>query len=425
MKNIDTICVQEGYTPKSGDPRVLPLYQSTTFYYETPEELAHLFDAPWDGHIYSRISNPTVEALEKKLNALEGGVGAMCTSSGMAATMLAIMTVANAGDNIIAQSTIYGGTYNLFNVTLPKYGIETRFVSPKATKEEIEKLVDDKTKMIFAETIANPSMYVCDFDKLSAVAKEKGLLFTIDNTLATPILVRPFEYGANVVVHSTTKYLDGHAQSVGGAIIDGGNFNYEGNPRYKDFYTPDESYHGVVYTQAGGKAAFILKARMQFMRDIGAIMAPFNAYLVNLGTETLHLRMARHSSNAALVAESLAKSDKVEWVKYPSLKGDENYELAHKYFKGGFSGMVVFGVKGGRKGAEDFIRNLKFIKQVTHIADSRSCVLHPASTTHRQLSDSDLVACGISANNIRLSIGLENPEDIINDILNALSFVKE
>lgn len=421
MSKIETKCVQAGYEPKNGEPRVLPIYQSTTYYYDTPEKMAHLFDVPKDGHIYSRISNPTVSAVEEKITQLEGGVGAMACASGMAAEMLAVMTVAQAGDNLISLSTVYGGTYNLFNVTLRKYGIETRFVSPDASAAEIEKLIDDKTKIIFCETIANPAMVVCDFEKLSGICKKRGIIFMVDNTLATPVLVRPFEHGANVIVHSSTKYLDGHAQAVGGIVVDGGNFNFDGNPRYSDFYTPDESYHGVIYVTEGGAAAYILKARMQFMRDIGAIMSPFNAYLTNLGMETLHLRMKKHSENAEAVVKVLLNSDKVEWVKYPSIPTDKYYESAKKYFKGGYSGMVVFGVKGSREQAADFIRNLKLIKQVTHIADTRSCVLHPASTTHRQLSDSDLVACGVLPTLVRLSIGIENEEDIVADILQSLA----
>ena len=417
----DTICVQGDYRPKNGDPRVLPLYQSTTYSYDTPEQLAFLFDSPKSGHIYSRISNPTVSALENKVTMLEGGVGAMATSSGMAATTLAVMTVCEGGDNIISLSTIYGGTYNLFNVTLKKYGIECRFVTPDSTDEDIEKLIDGKTKMIFAETVANPAMVALDFDRFARICKKHKLLFVVDNTLATPCLVRPFEHGANVIVHSTTKYMDGHAAAVGGLIVDGGNFEFDQNERSTDFYTPDESYHGVKYIEEGGAAAYILKARMQYMRDLGTSMSPFNAYLTNIGLETLHLRMARHSENALAVSRALALDPNVEWVKYPGLENDKYHDIASRYFKGGYSGMVVFGVKGGRAKAEQFIKNLKLIKQVTHIADVRSCVLHPASTTHRQLSDSDLVACGITDNLVRLSVGIENKEDIINDVLSALS----
>ena len=415
-----TQCVQGSYAPTSGDPRVLPLYQSTTYVYETAEELAHLFDSPKCGHIYSRISNPTVAAFEEKVAMLEGGIGAMACSSGMSATMFAVLTVATAGDNILSLSTIYGGTYNLFNVTLKKLGIEVRFITPDMTEEQIEKLIDDKTKMLFAETIANPSIVVLNFDFYANICHKHGLPFVVDNTLATPILVRPFEHGADIVVHSTTKYMDGHASCVGGIIVDSGKFDWERNPRFKDFVEPDESYHGVVYVKEGGKAAYILKARMQYMRDIGAIMTPFNAYLTNLGCETLELRMERHSSNALAVAKMLSTHDKVEWVRYPGLESDKYHELGMKYFDGGFSGMIAVGIKGGREKACKFMEELKLFKIVTHVADARSCVLHPASTTHRQLSDSDLVACGITSNLIRLSVGIENVEDILADIKQAL-----
>lgn len=418
--NIDSKCVQAGYTPKNGDPRVLPLYQSTTYYYETPEELARLFDSPKCGHIYSRISNPTVAAFEEKITALEGGVGAMACSSGQSATMFAVMTVANAGDNILAMSAIYGGTVNLLAVTFAKFGIETRFVTPDSTDEEIEALIDERTKLFFGETIANPAMVVLDFDRYSALCKKHGLLFVVDNTLATPILVRPFEHGADVVVHSTTKYLDGHAQCVGGVIVDSGKFEWRGNPRYPDFCEPDESYHGVVYVEEGGAAAYILKARMQYMRDIGAIMSPFNAYITNLGTETLHLRMARHSANAKALTEALSQSDKIEFVRYPALPNDKYHDLGEKYFKGGFSGMVVCGIKGGKEKTVEFMKQLRLFKQVTHVADARSCVLHPASTTHRQLTAEQLADCGISENLVRLSVGIESAEDIVADVLGAL-----
>lgn len=420
----DTQCVQAGYTPDNGDPRVLPLYQSTTYYYETPEQMAHLFDVPKDGHIYSRISNPTVSALEAKITALEGGVGAMACSSGVSAETLATLTLCTSGDNFLSCAEVYGGTFNLFNITLRKLGIECRFFAPDASEEEISNLIDDKTKFIFAETLANPAMTVVDFDKLSAVCKKFGIVFMVDNTLATPCLVRPFEYGVNIVIHSSTKYLDGHAQAVGGIIVDGGNFNYDQNPRYKDFYTPDESYHGTVYVKEGGAAAYILKARMQYMRDIGAIMSPFNAYVTNLGMETLHLRMKRHSENGLAVAKALSAHKMAEWVKYAGLSTDSNYNTAKKYFNGGFSGMVTFGVKGGKSNAVQFIKNLKLFKQVTHIADVRSCVLHPASTTHRQLSDKELIACGISDNLVRLSCGIEDTEDVVADVINALDKLK-
>lgn len=421
--DIQTKCVQAGYEPKNGDPRVLPLYQSTTYVYDTPEQLAKLFDLSENGHIYSRISNPTVAAFEEKINALEGGVGAVACASGLAAETLAILNVCGAGDNIISLATIYGGSFNLFNVTLRKYGIDTRFVAPDASYEDIAKVIDDNTKIIFCETLANPNMNIANFEVLSKVAKDFGILFMVDNTLATPIICRPIEHGANIVVHSTTKYMDGHASCVGGIIVDGGNFDFKGNPRYKEFNLPDESYHGLVYTSVA-PASFSTKARVQMMRDLGSCMSPFNAYLTNLGTETLHLRMKQHSDNALLCAQALAKNPKIEWVKYSGLDGDENHELAQKYFTGGMnSGMVVFGIKGDREQVSEFMKALKLIKIVTHIADTRTCVLHPATTTHRQLSNEELVACGISENLVRLSVGIENPYDIISDLEQALDAI--
>ena len=417
----ESICLHGGYTPKSGDANVLPIYQSTTYAYDTPEEMAHLFDVPKDGHIYTRISNPTVAAFEEKMALLEGGVASMMTFSGQAASLITVLTVAQAGDNIVAFPTLYGGTFNLLKVTLAKLGIECRFIAPGMTDEEIETLIDDKTKLMFGETIANPAMDIFDFDRYSALCKKHKLLLAVDNTLATPCLVTPFKYGVNVVIHSTTKYLDGHAVAVGGIIVDGGNFEFRGNPRYTDFTTPDESYHGTVYVDEGGPAAFALKARMQLMRDIGSSPSPFNAFLTNLGTETLAIRMKKHSENALYIAEKLKKNDKVSWVKYCGLPDDENHEMAAKYFEGGFGGMVCFGVKGGRAKAADFIRNLGFIRQLTHIADSRTCVLHPASTTHRQLSDQELINCGISEDFIRLSVGLEDADDIYADIEQSLN----
>lgn len=420
----DTKCVQAGYEPKNGEPRVLPLYQSTTYVAETADYLARLFDLSELGHIYSRISNPTVDAYEKKLAALEDGVGALACSSGLAAEALAIMNVAHAGDNIVSVSTIYGGTYNLFKVTLPKYGITTRFVSPTATREEIISQIDDNTKVIYCETIANPNINIADFELLSSVAKEKGVILMVDNTLATPILCNPKKFGANIIVHSSTKYLDGHASCVGGAIVDCGNFDYSGNPRYKEFGVPDESYHGLVYNSVA-PAAFITKARVQLMRDFGMCISPFNAYLTNLGTETLHLRMERHSVNALTLAKELEKNKNVEWVKYPGLESSPEHARYVKYYNGrGASGMLSIGVKGGREGAKQFMENLKLFKIVTHIADTRSCVLHPATTTHRQLSDSDLIAAGVADNLVRISVGIEDTEDVVNDVINALNAIK-
>lgn len=417
---IETICVQGGYEPQSGDPRVLPLYQSTTYYYKTPEEMAHLFDVPKDGHIYSRISNPTTAAYENKIALLEGGVGAMATGSGMSAIMAAVLNVAGKGDNVVSASSVYGGTFNLFKITLPRFGIDTRFFTNEASDEDIEKLIDGNTKALFMETVANPAMVVCDFDRYAAICRKHGILFIVDNTLATPYHVRPFEHGANVVVHSSTKYLDGHASCVGGVVVDGGNFKFDGNPRYGAFYTPDVSYHDIVYVKEGGEAAYILKVRMQYMRDMGLTPSPFNSWLTNLGAETLHIRMERTSANALRLAKLLKENENAEWVLYPGLEDDKYHAVAQKYYQNGFGGMLVFGVKGGRKQAENFIRNLRLIKQVTHIADVRSCVLHPASTTHRQLSDADLVSAGITPNMVRLSIGIENADDLAQDITQAL-----
>ena len=420
-------CVQGSYSPKNGEPRVLPLAQSTTFYYENADKMAYVFDYPETGHLYTRISNPTIDAFEKKIAMLEDGVAALACSSGMAAETLAILNACSAGDNIISSSMVYGGTYNLFNVTLRRYGVETRFFDPDAPAEEIEKLIDDKTKIIYGETIANPAMTILDFDKFSKIADKYGLIFMVDNTLATPYLLKPKDHGAHVVLHSTTKYLDGHASCVGGIIVDLGNFKFQGNPRFEELFNqPDESYHGRTYSKDFGNATFAAKARCQMMRDFGSQMSPFNAYLTNLNAETLHLRMARHSENAQKIAELLEKHPQVEWVKYPGLKSDKYYDLAKKYYRGnGFGGMLVFGVKGGKEAAVKFQDALKFLSIVTHIADSRSSVLHPASTTHRQLSAEDLKACGVPENLIRLSIGIEDYKDIEADILQALEASKK
>lgn len=422
MKNLDTICVQGGYTPKSGDPRVVPIVQSTTYAYEKASELADLFDLKADGYFYTRLANPTVDAFEKKLCMLDGGSCAVATASGMSATLLAILNICGAGDNIVSSRAIYGGSYNLFSVTLPKYGIECRFFDPDASKEEIEKLVDDKTKVIFAETIANPTIVVTDFEKLADIAKKNKVIFMVDNTLVTPVLCRPLDFGANVVVYSSSKYLDGHAVALGGCIVDGGNFDFNATNRYEEFLKPDESYHGLVYATLGA-TAFGVKCRVQMMRDLGAMMSPQNAFLTNLGMETLALRMERHSENAKKVAEYLSRHPKVEWVKHPSLESDPYHALAMKYMPKGQGGMMSFGVKGGSEKAAEFMEKLKMISIVTHVADARSCVLHPASTTHRQLSSADLEAIGIADNLIRLSVGIENPQDIIDDIEGALASI--
>ncbi len=422
MKNLDTICVQGGYSPKSGEPRVAPIVQSTTYAYEKASELADLFDLKADGYFYTRLANPTVDVFEKKLCALDGGSCAVATASGMSATLLAILNVCNAGDNIVSSRAIYGGSYNLFSVTLPKYGIECRFFDPDAPKSEIEKLVDDRTKVIFAESIANPTIVVTDFEKLADVARENKVLFMVDNTLVTPVLFRPLDFGANVVLYSSSKYLDGHAVALGGCIVDGGNFDFSKTDRYEEFLKPDESYHGLVYASLGA-SAFGVKCRVQMMRDLGAMMSPQNAFLTTLGMDTLALRMERHSSNTKAVAEFLSKHPKVEWVKHPSLESDPYHALAMKYMPKGQGGMMSFGVKGGSAKAAEFMEKLQMISIVTHVADARSCVLHPASTTHRQLSSADLEAIGIADNLIRLSVGIENPQDIIDDIKNALESI--
>ena len=417
--HIDTKCLQEGYKPKSGEPRVLPIYQSTTYKYESSVELGELFDLKADGHMYSRISNPTVAAVEAKIAALEGGVGALCTSSGQSANFMAIMNIAQAGDNFVSLSSIYGGTVNLFAVTMKKMGIEVRFATPEMTDAEIEALFDDRTRALFGETIANPALKVLDITRFADLAHRMGVPMIIDNTFATPVLCRPFEFGADIVVHSTTKYLDGHAAVVGGVIVDSGNFDWEKGGKYPELTTPDESYHGVVYTKDFGKAAYITKARVQMMRDLGATPAAMSAYILNLGTETLALRMERHCSNALAVAKMLKDHPKVEFVNYPFLEGDSEYEMAKKYLTGA-SGVIAFGLKDGREAATRFMDSLKLAAIVVHVADARTCVLHPASTTHRQLTDKQLADAGVLPNLVRLSIGIENIGDILADIEQAL-----
>lgn len=415
----ETLCVQAGWNPKSGDPRVTPIVQSTTYYYEKADDLAALFDLKENGHIYSRLSNPTNSVLEEKLAALEKGTNAIACSSGQSATLMTILNVCNAGDNIISTSAVYGGTYNLFAVTLKRQGIETRFVPADATIEEIEAQIDDKTKIIFGETIANPALVVLNFDVFAAVAQKYGILFVVDNTLASPYLCNPKDYGANVVIHSSSKYLDGHAVALGGIIVDLGNFDFKSSERYPMFNTPDESYHGIIYSNQP-QIAFGLKIRAQLVRDLGAIMSPMNAFLTQLGCETLALRMERHVENAKRVAEFLVHHPKIEWVKHPSLPSDAGYALAQKYMPLGVTGMMSFGVKGGKEEAVKLMEGLKLAKIVTHVADTRTCVLHPATTTHRQLSDEALLRAGITPNLIRLSVGIENIEDIIQDLAEAL-----
>ncbi|MGL6173767.1 MAG: O-acetylhomoserine aminocarboxypropyltransferase/cysteine synthase family protein [Cellulosilyticaceae bacterium] len=415
---IETNLIQGGYVPENGQPRVLPIYQSTTYKYDSTEHVAKLFDLSVPGHMYSRISNPTVEALENKIAVLEGGVGALCTSSGQAASMVAVLNLCEAGDHFVSLNTIYGGTYNLFAITLKKMGVEVTFVSAEATKEEVAAAIRPNTKAIFGETIANPALVVTDIAYWADIAHSYGLPLIIDNTFATPYLCRPLEHGADIVTHSTTKYMDGHATSVGGVIVDGGKFDYT-NGKFKSFTEPDPSYHGLAYTEAFGEAAYITKARVQFIRDMGNYLSPQNAFLTNLGLETLHLRMERHSQNALEVAKYLKEHGKVESVNYPLLEGDSQYEKAKKYLPKGASGVISFIIKGTREEAIQFMDSLKLANIVVHVADARTAVLHPASSTHRQMSDEELVSCGISPTMIRLSVGIENVQDIIEDLEQA------
>lgn len=418
----DTICVQGGYRPQSGESRIPPVAQSTTFFYGSTQAMADLFDLKSDGYFYSRLANPTVAAFENKVAELEGGVAAIGCASGMSATTLMAFTLCGAGDNIVSSSAIYGGSFNLFAVTLPKLGIETRFFDPDAPAEEIEKLIDDKTRLIFTETIANPAIKIIDFEKIAKIAKKYGIVYADDNTLATPVLCRPFEWGANIVIHSSSKYLDGHAAALGGVIVDGGNFNFKGNPRYASFNEPDESYHGLVYADLPA-APFATKCRAQMVRDMGAVMSPQNAFLSWLGCDTLALRMERHSSNANKVAAYLAKHPKIDWVWHASLPDNRYHALARKYLPEGTGGMLSFGIRGDVSQAAKFMESLKLITQETHVADVRSCVLHPASTTHRQLTREELEQAGVPENLVRLSVGIENPADIIDDIEQALAHI--
>lgn len=415
----ETKCVQAGWNPKNGDPRVMPIYQSTTFKFDSSQHVADLFDLKATGHFYTRLSNPTLDAVEQRIAALEGGVGAMLTSAGQAASTFAILNLAHSGDHVISCSAIYGGTVNLFGVTLEKLGITFTWLSPDATDEEIQAAIRPNTKAIFGETLANPALAVLDLERWAAVAHRNGLPLIVDNTFPTPYLCRPFEHGVDIVIHATTKYLDGHAMSLGGVIVDSGNFDWAASGRFPEFTTPDMSYHGLVYTEAFGKAAYIVKARVQLMRDIGAQAAPMNAFLLGVGIETLPLRMERHSSNALAVAEWLANHPKVEWVRYPGLKGDKYYGLAQKYLPKGASGVVAFGVKGTRTDAQKLMDSLKLAAIVVHVADARTCVLHPASMTHRQLTDEQLVKAGISPTMVRFSVGIEHIDDILADLEQA------
>lgn len=412
---IETKCLHEGYHPKNGEPRALPIYQSTTFTYDSTDEVGKLFDLSEDGFFYTRLGNPTVGAVEEKIASLEGGIGALCTSSGQAASTLAVLNIARSGDHIISTATIYGGTINLFAVTLKKMGIECTFVDADASEEEIEKAFKPNTKLVFGETIANPAIAVFDIEKFEKIAHKHNVPLIVDNTFATPILCRPFEFGADIITHSTTKYMDGHAVQQGGVIVDSGKFDWT-NGNFPEFTEPDESYHGIVYTKQFGQSAYIVKARVQMMRDLGACITAQDAFLLNLGLETLPVRIERHCRNAEKVAEFLNKSDKIESVSYPTLPGNKYAELAKKYLPKGCSGVISITVKGGRAAAVKFMDSLKLASNVVHVADIRTCVLHPASSTHRQLTDEQLIAAGINPGMIRISVGLENIDDIIEDL---------
>lgn len=415
----DTTCIHAGYEPKNGEPRVVPIAQSTTYTYDSAETMGKLFDLEADGFFYTRLANPTLDAVEKKIAALEGGVGAMITSSGQAASTIAVLNICHAGDHMVCCSAIYGGTFNLFYKTLKELGIDVTFLQPNATADQINAAFRDNTKCVFVETLSNPSLVVTDIALYADCAHAHQVPLIVDNTFPTPINCRPFEFGADIVVHSTSKYMDGHAVQLGGAIVDSGNFDWK-NGKFPEFTEPDESYHGVIYAERFGNAAYIVKARTHLMRDLGAQAAPQNAFLLNLGLETLALRMERHCSNAQTVAEFLENHPKVEWINYPGLKSNPYYELAQKYMPNGTCGVISFGVKGGREEAAKFMEGLKLASIVIHVADLRTCVLHPASTTHRQLLDAQLEEAGVKANMIRLSVGIENPQDILDDLSQAL-----
>ena len=417
----ETLCVQAGWTPKNGEPRVVPIYQSTTFKYDDSDQMARLFDLKDTGYFYTRLQNPTNDAVASKIAALEGGVGAILTSSGQAANFYAVFNICEAGDHIVCSSTIYGGTFNLFGVTLKKLGIECTFIDADAPEEEIDKAFQPNTKCMFGETISNPSINVLDIEKFARIAHKHGVPLIVDNTFATPINCRPFEWGADIVTHSTTKYMDGHATSVGGVVVDSGNFDWMAHAdKFPGLTTPDESYHGLTYAKAFGKMAYITKLTAQLMRDLGSIPSPMNAFLLNLGLETLHLRVPRHCENAQKVAEWLEANPKVKWVNFCGLPGNKYYELAQKYLPNGSCGVIAFGLNGTREDAVKFMDSLKLACIVTHVADARTCVLHPASHTHRQLSDEQLIEAGVAPDLIRLSVGIENVDDIIADLEQAL-----
>lgn len=417
----ETICIQSGWKPKNGEPRVLPIYQSTTYKYESSEQMGRLFDLEESGYFYTRLQNPTNDFVAQKICELEGGVAAMLTSSGQAANYYAVFNICECGDHVVMSSTVYGGTFNLLTVTMKKMGIECTVVDPDASEEEIAKAFQPNTKCVLAETIANPALVVLDIEKFARLAHSHQVPLIVDNTFATPINCNPFEWGADIVTHSTTKYMDGHAMAVGGAIVDSGNFNWADYPdKFPGLCTPDESYHGVTYTEKFGKGAYITKATVQLMRDLGSIQAPQNAFLLNVGLETLPLRMERHCYNAQKVAEFLESNDKVAWVNYPGLKSNKYYELAQKYMPNGTCGVISFGLKGGRAAASEMMDKLKLAAIVTHVADARTCVLHPASHTHRQMNDEQLKEAGVAPDLIRLSVGIENVEDIIADLKQAI-----
>ena len=419
---LNTRCVQGGYTPGNGEPRQIPIIQSTTFKYDTSEDMGRLFDLEAEGYFYTRLQNPTNDMVAAKIAELEGGTAAMLTSSGQAANFFALFNICENGSHIVSSSSIYGGTFNLIEVTMKKMGIDVTFVSPDCTEEELNAAFKDNTRAVFGETIANPALTVLDIEKFARAAHAHGIPLIVDNTFPTPINCRPFEWGADIVVHSTTKYMDGHATSVGGCIVDSGNFDWEAHAdKFPGLCTPDESYHGLTYTKAFGKGAYMTKATAQLMRDLGSIQSPQNAFLLNLGLETLHLRMPQHCGNAQKVAEYLAQNDKVAWVNYCGLPGNKYYELAQKYMPNGSCGVISFGLKGGRELSIKFMDSLKLAAIVTHVADARTCVLHPASHTHRQLTDEQLIEAGVRPDLIRLSVGIENADDIIADIEQALN----
>lgn len=420
-RSMETTCIQGGWQPKNGEPRILPIYQSTTFKYSTSEQMGRLFDLEENGYFYTRLANPTNDAVADKIRELEGGAAAMLTSSGQAANFYAVFNICGAGDHLVCSATVYGGTSNLFVVTMKKMGVDVTLVDPDAPEEEIEKAIRPNTKCIFGESIANPALVVLDLEKFARIAHRNGIPFIVDNTFATPINCRPFEWGADIVTHSTTKYMDGHAMTVGGCIVDSGNFDWEAHAdKFPGLTTPDESYHGIIYTKKFGKAAYITKATAQVMRDLGSIPSPQNSFLLNIGLETLHLRMPRHCENAQKVAEYLQSREDVAWINYPGLENDKYHALAQKYMPNGTCGVISFGLKGGRQAAGKFMDKLKLAAIVTHVADARTCVLHPASHTHRQLSDEQLREAGVDPSLIRLSVGIENVDDIIEDIRQAL-----